>query len=150
MPRDDRTPRRLSDDDTRTVPDMAFVVAILGLVALIAGIGWLGVRAINTSTAPGYYLNERLYFRPAGGEEQSIPAPGAADTNDRDSRSDARIRVYYDPIHLDKATTDWYAVWLGPIVVVVIGTLALLFAGGLVRSALAGRRDGGSSPAAAS
>lgn len=129
---------------------MAFVVAILGLVALIAGVGWLGMRAINTSTAPGYYLNERLYFRPAGAEELSIPAPGAADTNDRDSRSDTRLRVYYDPMYLDKATTDWYAVWLGPIVLVVIGTVALLYARGQARSVFADRRDGGSSRAAAS
>ncbi|WP_448221472.1 hypothetical protein [Gordonia iterans] len=49
---DDRTPRRLPDDDSRKPLDTAFAVALLGLVALIAGVGWLGVRAINTSTAP--------------------------------------------------------------------------------------------------
>ncbi len=53
-------------------------------------------------------------------------------------------------MNLDKATTDWYAVWLGPIVVVVIGALALLCAGGPARGPFTGRRDGGSSPTASS
>ncbi len=61
MPRDDdRTPRRLSDDERRVNRVAAYVFAIGGLIVLIAGIGWFGVRAIHTSTAPGYYLNERL------------------------------------------------------------------------------------------